>query len=93
MTETQGIHWGLLDVLEERQLTHGDFSRNAETAQAIKHLLFEANRYAMRASQPEALDLIATKLARIVTGNPDEPDHWRDIAGYATLVLGELTDD
>jgi hypothetical protein len=26
------------------------------------------------------------KMSRILCGNPNEPDHWRDIAGYATLI-------
>ncbi|MDY0487330.1 DUF6378 domain-containing protein, partial [Pasteurella multocida] len=32
-----------------------------------------------------ALTMIATKIVRIVNGNPHEVDHWRDIVGYATL--------
>lgn len=38
----------------------------------------------------EALAMIATKIARIVNGNSDDPDHWRDIAGYAELVVHHL---
>jgi hypothetical protein len=37
--------------------------------------------------------MIIHKIGRIVTGNPDVPDHWLDIEGYARLVrdrLGEL---
>ena len=47
---------------------------------------------AMRAgfSFLQALDLIATKLARIITGDPDYSDNWHDIAGYATLVEQEI---
>lgn len=36
--------------------------------------------------QCEALDMIQHKIGRILSGNPNEPDHWHDIAGYATLV-------
>lgn len=32
---------------------------------------------------------IVCKLMRIF-GSPDNPDHWRDIAGYATLVANDL---
>lgn len=38
--------------------------------------------------QREALDLIATKISRILTGDPFAPDHWDDIAGYAHLGKG-----
>ena len=40
--------------------------------------------------QLEALEMICHKIARIVAGDPDFADHWRDIAGYATLVANEL---
>jgi hypothetical protein len=34
--------------------------------------------------------MILMKLARVIAGNPNEPDHWRDIAGYAELVVRSL---
>jgi hypothetical protein len=40
--------------------------------------------------QWEALEMIVHKMGRIVNGNPDEVDHWVDIAGYATLVADRL---
>jgi hypothetical protein len=39
----------------------------------------------------ESLDLIATKIARILSGNPNDKDHWVDVAGYANLVVRWLT--
>lgn len=41
-------------------------------------------------SQSFAVRMIVGKLARIVCGNQNEPDHWHDIAGYARLVEDEL---
>jgi hypothetical protein len=38
----------------------------------------------------ETLDMIAHKIGRIIAGNAAEPDHWRDIAGYAQLVANRL---
>jgi len=38
----------------------------------------------------ESLDLICTKLSRIVTGDCNHQDHWLDIAGYATLISDRL---
>jgi hypothetical protein len=29
-------------------------------------------------------------MGRIVNGNPDKVDHWKDIAGYAMLVADRL---
>ncbi len=34
--------------------------------------------------------MIAHKIASILAGDPNEIDHWRDIAGYATLIVKEL---
>jgi hypothetical protein len=35
----------------------------------------------------ESVDMICHKIARIVNGGqPQEIDHWHDIAGYAKLV-------
>jgi hypothetical protein len=42
--------------------------------------------YAMSADKQEGLDLIMTKIGRILTGDPDYKDNWHDIAGYAKLV-------
>ncbi len=33
------------------------------------------------------MDHIAGKLSRILSGQPGFDDHWRDIAGYATLAV------
>jgi len=77
-------------LLNEREKTHGDWKFVSRTTQELK--LFWNVNADLTNSQREALDMIATKLARIVCGNPNEPDHWRDIAGYATLVAENLDD-
>jgi hypothetical protein len=40
----------------------------------------------------EALDMMASKIARIVSGDHQFKDHWIDIVGYATLVVDSLPD-
>ncbi len=77
------------DILAERQQTHGDFSENAVISQAIKDAI-RGGSSTLTSVQREALDYFAGKIARICSGNPNEPDHWRDIAGYATLVADRL---
>ena len=79
-----------MNLLAERARTHGNFGDVAESAQAIKSEIRKADH--LSPAQIEALDLIATKIARILHGNPDDPDHWRDIAGYARLARRELED-
>lgn len=73
-------------TLQQRQQTHGDFKEVAATAQAIKSQFPPANKNCQPLIIREGLDMIASKLARICEGNPMNPDHWHDIAGYATLV-------
>ena len=78
------------ETLEEREKTHGDYAEVASTAQAIKTYIAEAAAGRLSATQHEALDMIASKIGRICSGNPNEPDHWRDIEGYARLVRERL---
>ena len=40
--------------------------------------------------QSEALDMIMTKIARVINGDANHVDTWNDIAGYATLVSERL---
>ena len=79
-------------LLNERQATHGDYCATAIIAQALKNELRQTEKR-RTAAQNESLDMICSKLARIANGNPDEVDHWRDIAGYATLVVNALVSD
>jgi hypothetical protein len=74
------------DVLEERQTTHGDFHDTARIAQALKVVVRSGPSWrCMDAAQREAVEHICTKLARIVSGDNNAPDHWDDVAGYARL--------
>ena len=80
------------DILKERQSTHGCFATGAEIMQRLKFTARNTPSYQdkLSDSQREAVDMILHKVGRILNGNPNEPDHWNDIAGYATLVADEL---
>ena len=71
-------------LLVEREKTHGDWRDTAAKAQALKETL-AFNKLSRLEVYNEALDMIATKLARIICGNEKTKDHWLDIAGYAKL--------
>lgn len=80
-----------LEVLAEREKTHGSFTTVAKTAVELRSVLVK-HGIITRTPSPvmnEALNQICTKLARI-TQNPSNIDNWKDIAGYATLVVEEL---
>ena len=75
-------------VLQERSATHGDFEHGAVISQRLKHALSAgANWEAMDVVQREALEAVAGKLARIVTGDSSFLDHYRDIIGYTQLAM------
>ena len=73
-------------LLQEREKTHGSFARNAEISQKIKHITYSYGYGTLPAPQREALDIIALKLSRILSGQANFKDHWDDIAGYAKLA-------
>lgn len=73
-------------IIEQREKTHGSFARVAYIAQQAKAIFASGDSFAaLSASQAEAIDLICTKLSRIVNGDPNVPDHWLDTSGYAKL--------
>lgn len=82
-----------MQLLEERKKTHGDYAVTANVAQKLKAMIRNSPSYPdMTQKQCESLDMIAVKLARIMCGDPHEPDHFRDIAGYALLAIKEHDD-
>jgi uncharacterized protein DUF6378 len=80
------------DTLKERGGTHGNWISQSSLAAELKAVMHCQKKWkdGLSFSQQEALDIIAVKIARILTGNPDEPDHWHDIAGYATLAENSI---
>jgi hypothetical protein len=78
-------------ILEERPGKHGEFAENSRaTWEIMRALQHERNWSTMTDQQKHAVYMVAHKLARIVCGDPAEPDHWDDIAGYATLVADRI---
>lgn len=77
-------------LLLQRQATHGDFRQHARLAQQLKFYLRQSRNWRdgrLSEEQRESIEMIVSKLARICTGDPNFPDHWDDIAGYATLPI------
>ena len=75
-----------MKLIEIRENTHGNWFDQAALAMWLKDALrMEETRDQLTIQQQEALDMICTKIARIVCGNPAHKDHWDDIAGYANL--------
>jgi hypothetical protein len=80
-------------VLAERGSRYGDFLGHAQVTMGLKQVISsELQRRGkwLAPDQQEALDMICHKIGRIVNGDPDYDDSWRDIAGYAQLVCDRL---
>ncbi len=80
-------------ILKNRGRVYGTFRDNAFLAQALKRSMADHAQDLGKTfadDQWEALEMIATKISRIVTGNADDLDQWDDIAGYAILIADRL---
>ena len=73
-------------IVEERETTHGPYTKTAHAAQQLKaYLRTMTNWGILPDEQKEALEMIMHKVARIGEGKSTHKDHWDDIAGYAGL--------
>lgn len=85
-------------ITKERGSKYGLFVHNAVVAQAVKAAIRnipnpdnEPDPWgALPLDVREALDLIALKMSRIVTGEPEYLDNWDDIGGYAKIVADRI---
>jgi hypothetical protein len=84
-------HSALDETLRDRQTRYGSFSDVAFYTDQLKRTLRDGEKWGeLSPSQREALDMIASKIGRVLSGNPNHADHWHDIAGYATLVERQI---
>lgn len=78
-------------TLSERGQRYGDFTDHASICQSIKRVMMNTPGWKrLNDVQRQALDVIADKQARILSGDPDYADNWHDIQGYAKLVEDRL---
>lgn len=78
-------------LITERGSRYGKFKDGAEIMQGLKDVMREVDGWRnLTPSQREALDMIQHKIGRILNGDPNYDDSWKDIAGYATLIVNEL---
>ena len=80
-------------ILDKRAEQYGTFMRNADITIKLKQVIHNAmvrEDTQLYPDQLQALDMIAAKIGRILTGNPSHLDSWVDIAGYAKLVSDRL---
>lgn len=74
-------------ILAERQKTHGDYTVHSGITYMLKQVMRSQSSFPrLTPDMQETLDMTAHKIGRILAGNPNEPDHWDDISGYAKLT-------
>lgn len=67
------------------------FAVQCVVAQGIKDAMQSGvNWERLSPDKKESLQMIATKISRILNGDPEYHDSWHDIAGYAKLVADTL---
>ncbi len=80
-------------ILDKRGTNYGTFlslSQVTQRLKAVAHQFAGQHNKTFDADQAEALDMIFTKIGRILNGDANHIDSWIDIAGYATLVADRL---
>jgi len=79
------------DTLKERGSRYGEFKYHAGISQKLKSIMYNTSGWdGLNNSQKESLEMIQHKVARVLNGDPNYDDNWKDIAGYSTLVFQEL---
>lgn len=77
-------------LLREREETYGDYSIQGSFANLLKTQIRKEiavyHQKKIYGAQLESLDMICTKISRLVHGDALFIDTWNDIAGYAKLA-------
>lgn len=83
----------IASVLNARGKKYGTFMGQAQITQNLKTVIYDAlteRNKVLPPDQQETLDMICSKIARIINGDSDYDDNWVDIAGYAQLIVNRL---
>lgn len=79
------------DVLRARGSVYGQFTDCAHVAQRLKGVAAQSPGWArMSDVQRESLELVFTKLSRMLAGDPEYLDNLVDIIGYTQLIINYL---
>lgn len=78
-------------ILAERGSNYGDYGVMSDFAQRLKTVIKSQHKFEyMPPEMKESLELMCTKIARIMVGDHNVIDSWQDIAGYADLIAKRL---
>jgi len=81
----------IAETLVERGARYGTFMENAKISEAVLDVIRSQPGWQnFQPDQKVAVEIIVQKLARALTGNAQYDDNWRDIAGYAQLIVDRI---
>lgn len=81
------------ETLAERGARYGDFTDHAHVSQRLQDDMRAAKGWQFLSDDKrQALTVIADKIARILTGDPEYRDNWHDLQGYAKLAEDRCLD-
>ena len=89
MSKTNNLN----QILTERGDRYGRFVDHAKISQELKRLIYrqlDARKQDLDDDQLEALEMICHKVARIINGDPDYSDSWRDVAGSRRALVSTI---
>jgi hypothetical protein len=91
------------ETLNQRGNRYGPFDHHSAITEAIIAVMMghgnwqdtavvlpKTSWWKLAPDQRNALRYIADKIARALNGDPDYDDNWRDMAGYAQLIVDRL---
>lgn len=79
------------ETIQQRTSTHGGFAETARVGQNLKLMMKDSTNWEeLPTDMKESLEMIQSKVARILNGDPTHSDSWHDIAGYAVLIEQSL---
>lgn len=79
---------GTADLIKDRSV-YGNY--NTHVNQKINDIMRTGFSWSkLTDPQKTSLEMISLKVSRVLNGDPNDVDHWKDIAGYAELIVKEL---
>jgi hypothetical protein len=79
------------ETLSERGGRYGKYKDHAYITQNIKRAMMDSKNWGtLSDDKRESLEMIAHKIGRILNGDPEYIENFRDISGYAELVRKTL---
>lgn len=75
------------ETLNQRKNVHGNYAHSAGIKDKVLEEFSKTDNWKkLGAEGRQTVRMITEKLGRIMYGDCFFPDHWHDIAGYATLM-------